>query len=135
MNKKQKQALELVHLGIHLGLHKVLSFDASIIFKVKKLALKHKRLCEMSCNGVGYLKGRNYYCGTIDAYARREYGANVQSAYVSDDETIFDVEISKTQEKIKSLLNKLYEVDFQHDPRGNTVKLYLADRWINLDLF
>ena len=69
---------------------------------LRRLAKKHHRLAEMSCNGYGYVKGQNYYCGTIDDYARREYGFNVKSAYVQDDVDIFDVESDKVADKIKA---------------------------------
>jgi hypothetical protein len=99
------------------------------IEKIKWLAKKHHRLCEMDCNGVGYINGTWYYCGKIDDYARKQYGQGVQSAYIyyanDPDTTIFDFEIKKTEEKIYKLafFDNNLRVEFQHDPRGATVKI------------
>ena len=104
---------------------------------IPRLAKKHHRLAEMDCNGVGYVKGSMYYNGVIDDYARREYGFGVKSAYFSPDVevTIFDVESEKVQDKIEDLVSQLgadWRVEFQGDPRGNTVKVYFLDRWVDI---
>ncbi len=118
------------------------SSDYDIIRKVKRLYHKHSRQCENACNGTGYLNGQTYSLGTIDDYARREYGHNVKSGYVKDDVSVFDVEIERIEDKILRLLGyttikpiqqareTMFRVEFQHDPRGYTVKLYYKEEMI-----
>lgn len=109
--------------------------DVELFNKVRRLAKKHQRLAEMSCNGVGYVNGAMHYNGTIDEYAKRTYGAGVQSAYINDDETVFDAESDKVQDKIKDICFKLgLDVEFQGDPRGNTVKVYYKRNYIPLEV-
>ncbi len=96
---------------------------------IRSLAKKHHRLAEMDCNGYGRVRGQMYYTGSIDDYARREYGANVKSGYVdnsdnSDGTTVFTVEADKVEDKIKAIAKSIkLVVTFQGDPRGATVKL------------
>lgn len=100
------------------------------IGKLRRLARQHQRQCENSCNGEGVVKGQRYYNGTIDDYARRTYGASVKSAYVHEgksDETIFDDEIERIQEKMCKIAEAVGLIcRFQHDPRGWTCKLIEA---------
>lgn len=117
------------------------------LLTIRRLAKKHHRLAEMDCNGEGVIRGVHYYNGTIDDYARREYGQGVKSAYVvrsgtlndpklAEETTVFDVESEKVQDKIIDLVKKLgkgWKVEFQGDPRGNTVKLYYGDRYIDVN--
>ena len=106
------------------------------LLTIRQLAKKHHRLAEMDCNGEGWIRGQRYYCGKIDDYAQREYGAGVKSAYVAQDTMIFDVESDKVEAKIKDLVSQLgkgWAVEFQGDPRGNTVKVSFNNRWIDLD--
>ena len=94
---------------------------------IARLAKKHHRLAEMECNGEGWIKGRHYFAGSPN---RGEY-----SAYVADDTTIFNVESDKVEAKIKDLVSKLgtgWTVEFQGDPRGNTVKVSFNDRYVEL---
>jgi hypothetical protein len=122
--------------------------DMAIIKTISRLAKKHLRQAVNSCNGVGYVKGQCYYNGSIDDYAKRTYGQNVKSAYLDKgfDNTIFDVEMLKIEEKINNIIiiaNKKYtvkpgfddrawKVEFQGNPRGNTVKLYYESDFIEL---
>ena len=119
--------------------------DMKLIQKVRRLARKHQKQCENSCNGVGYVNGQVYYCGMIDDYAKRTVGASVKSAYSSDDEaSIFDKEVLKIEDKINKLVYqfnwfkytlwkvKPFKVDFQGDPRGATVKLTYNGSYIEL---
>lgn len=104
---------------------------------LRRLAKKHHRLAEMSCNGEGYIKGTHYYNGTIDDYARRTYGMGVKSAYIIDpnidDTTIFDVESINIESKIEALAKKIgLKVEFQGDPRGNTVKLTYKNQYVEI---
>jgi hypothetical protein len=100
---------------------------AEAISKLRRLARKHHRVCEMECNGVGYLKGHTYYNGAIDDYARRTYGASVKSAYLTEDmeETVFDKEYDRIADKVKAICqaNGL-TCEFQGDPRGATVRIF-----------
>ena len=107
--------------------------DFEVLQKVKRLAKKHHRLAEMDCNGYGVVKGKMYYNGTIDSYAKKNYGYNVQSAFVEDEVTIFDVEADRIEDKIKDLIKgTAFNVEFQGDPRGNTVKLTFEGAFIEL---
>ncbi len=117
--------------------------DYDIMHKVKRLYHKHHRQCENACNGAGYIKGQWYYLGAITDYARRTYGHDVKSGYVSDDVSVFDIEIKRIEDKIlhvlalrvsnnlsTTLLKEGWRIEFQHDPRGHTVKLYYEDEQI-----
>lgn len=108
----------------------------STLLTIRRLAKKHHRLAEMDCNGEGVIRGVHYYNGTIDDYARRTYGHGVKSAYAKDDVSVFDVESEKVSDKIKALVKTLgagWHLEFQGDPRGNTVKLYYQDRYIDIN--
>src|SRR3990167_11263940 len=102
---------------------------------IRRLARKHHRLAEMSCNGAGCVNGQSYYGGKIDDWARREYGAGVKSAYGHDpkdpERSIFDVESDKIEHKIMLLTDKMgggVMVTHQGDPRGYTTKLSYQGR-------
>lgn len=125
--------------------HKDFSYDDfELVKKVKRLAKKHQRLAEYSCNGVGWIRGVCYYNGAIDDWAKKQYGQGVKSAYIVDDEAVFDVELSKVRGKIFALLGlrvgkgltvpavEKWRVEFQGDPRGNTVKLFYENDYIEL---
>ena len=113
------------------------------LLTIRRLAKKHHRLAEMDCNGEGYIRGQRFYAGMSygekpDAYEVREYGYGVKSAYLSKDaeETVFDLESEKVSDKINVLVGKLGEgwrVEFQGDPRGNTVKLFYSERYIDIN--
>lgn len=106
--------------------------DYAIIQRIARLSKKHQRQCENSCNGQGVVNGQIYYNGSIDDYAKRTYGYNVKSAYVNDDESIFDVEAGKIEDKINRLIKDTrFKVEYQGDPRGYTVKLYYEGDFIN----
>lgn len=149
-----RKSQDLIYLGMHIeenGLQQ--TFNITVLEKIKRLARKHHRLAEMSCNGVGTIKGVTYYNGAIDDYARRTYGQNVKQAliqFVDADMDIFEIEQGRVSDKINALVKELngggptaspngvlgaWKVEYQGDPRGNTVKLYCCERWINLDLF
>lgn len=118
--------------------------DMDIIKRVKRLAMKHHKQCENSCNGSGYVKEQCYYVGAIDNFSRSTCGQNVKSAYVKEDESIFDVEATRIEDKILNIVgaydkkaNNLekkgpFTVEFQGDPRGATVKLYYEGDFIDL---
>ncbi len=109
--------------------------DFDIIKKVSRLARKHQAQAVNECNGVGYVKGQCYYMGNIDDWAKREYGYNVKDAYLDKDfETnVFDKESERIQDKINSIIkNSKFKVEYQGDPRGNTVKLYYEGDYIEL---
>lgn len=101
--------------------------DWSTIYRIKKLATKYQQQATNSCNGYGIVKGKMYYTGPIDDYAKREYGHNVQNGYVTNDLTIFDNELNRIRESIYKLINTLTikcRVAIQNDPRGQCVKLF-----------
>lgn len=111
------------------------SNDYDIICKVKRLYHKHQRQCENDCNGIGYVKGELYYTGSIDDWARQKYGQHVKSGYVDDNTTVFYAEIERIEAKINNILLRhmppvKFKVEFQHDPRGNTVKLFYRNEVI-----
>ena len=140
-----KETLPLIYFGQR---NKDFDYkDFNIIKKLKRLYLKQHKQCENDCNGYGYVKGQMYYTGSIDSYAKREYGYNVKSGYVSENETVFYAEIDKLEGKINKMLCqfvldkyalwrvKPLKVEFQHDPRGLTVKLYYNGNLIDWSLF
>jgi hypothetical protein len=119
--------------------------DYDIIRKVSRLAKKHQQQCVNSCNGEGFVNGQRYYSGMIDDYAQRTYGQNVKSAYFDDsEESIFDIEAGKIEDKINKLVYqfnykkyalwrvKPLKIEYQGDPRGNTVKLFYENDYIEL---
>lgn len=119
--------------------------DYDVIKKISRLVKKHQRQCENACNGNGYVKGDFYYTGKIDDWAKREYGQNVKDAYINATEnTIFDYEIEKIENSIAKIMDNLNQskyalyrvkplkLEFQHDPRGNTVKLIYENDYIEL---
>ncbi len=128
--------------------------DFDLIKTISRLAKKHSRQCENSCNGVGYVNNKRYYTGSIDTYAKQKYGYDVISGYINNtDETIFDREIERIQDKINKLIEtkktissfvyndksesipvrQKFKVEYQHDPRGNTVKLYYNDSYVDIN--
>ena len=119
--------------------------DFDIVKRISRLARKHLRQAVNYCNGEGFVNGEHYYNGKIDEWARRTYGQNVKSAYIdNNEETIFYKEMEKIENKIIDLVGKRdkeinnlekkgpFTVDFQGDPRGNTVKLYYEGDFIEL---
>jgi hypothetical protein len=118
--------------------------DFEVIKKVQRLARKHLNQAVNDCNGVGWVNGQNYFNGQIDDWARRQYGQGVKSAYIDNtEETIFYREMEKIEEKIDSLILlhnrntnqkdlEPFKVEYQGDPRENTVKLYYEGEFIDL---
>lgn len=129
--------------------------DLDLVLKVNRLAKKHQKQCVNSCNGYGVVKGQVYYNGMSygqkpGEYEKREYGYNVKSAYIHpeghryQEENVFDDELEKLQLKINKLVYqfnhekyalykvKPFKIEFQHDPRGTTVKLTYNTRYIQL---
>lgn len=106
------------------------------LLTIRRLAKKHHRLAEMSCNGEGWIRGQRYYAGAIDDWARQEYGYGVKSACVGEDTLIFDAESDKVEAKITALVSQLgngWTVDFQGDPRGNTVKVSHNGQYVDVN--
>ena len=133
------ETLQAIYFGQK---HKDFNYeDMQLIKRVKRLARKHHRQAENSCNGYGVVKGERYYGGIIDDYARREYGYTVKSAYLDDEmmkegTTVFDKEMERIELKISILLANpkmlKFTVEYQGDPRGNTVKLYYEGDFVEL---
>lgn len=116
----------------------VVSPDAvcKILGQIKRLARKHHKMAIASCNGYGVVRGQVYYHGTIDDYAKRTYGQSVKTAYTvpGDEETIFDRESDRIREKLITLGNKLgLYLEFQGDPRGQTVKVFYKSVFVSLE--
>ena len=110
--------------------------DFDIIKRISRLARKHQAQAVNECNGVGYVKGQCYYMGGIDDYAKRTYGQNVKDAYLDKncETNVFDKESERISDKIDSVIknNTKFKVEYQGDPRGNTVKLYYEGDFIEL---
>lgn len=100
---------------------KFMAADFAIIKKVARLAHKHQRQCENDCNGEGWIRGQFYRCDS-------------KAGYVGEN-TVFYVERVKIENKIDSLVKwydtkKQWRVEYQHDPRGCTVKLFYEDEMV-----
>ena len=137
MSVRKNAVCSLIGKGAFGVDHEQFERVVDLYLTIRGLAKKHHRLAEMSCNGEGYINGRYYYAGTIDEDVRSRYGINVKSAYVKDDVTVFDQENEKVEAKIYDLVGQLgkgWNVQFQGDPRGNTVSLFCNDSWVNLNL-
>lgn len=81
--------------------------------KIQKLARKHRRMCEMDCNGEGWIKGNFYRCDSVNGFIDGD-----------NEKTVFLAEIESIEEKIETLIkNSAFTVEFQRDPRGSTVRL------------
>lgn len=119
--------------------------DYDLIRKIARLEKKHTRQCVNDCNGEGFVNGQHYFAGNIDDWAKREYGQGVKSAYIDNtEETIFYKEIEKIENRImwlcgyttikpiQQVRKTKFTIEFQHDPRGNTVKLYYEGDFIEL---
>lgn len=109
-----------------MGKHNMSTFyevDKTIL-SLNKLMKAHRRQCENSCNGQGYIPYKGFY----------------RNAYIGNDINVFDAEIKKLEAKIKETaknFNQLVtdgdgvlKVEFQHDPRGYTVKMFLDSKEI-----
>lgn len=113
--------------------------DYDLIRKVARLAHRHQQQAVNDCNGEGFVNGQHYYSGNIDDWARREYGQGVKSAYIDNsEETVFNKEMEKIEERINKIIEQhatftkglKFAVEYQGDPRGNTVKLYYEGDFI-----
>ena len=102
---------------LELGAHGFTAQDMAAMRKIGRLAKKHHRLAEMYCNGEGWLRGEHYTLGTPVA--------GETSGIVGDDDNVFSINMEKIEKKIETLLvGHHVRVEFQNDPRGETVKLY-----------
>jgi hypothetical protein len=104
--------------------------DFDLIKRIQRLSRKHQRQCENDCNGEGWVRGRFFRCD-----------GSTEGAYLPDTETtVFQAEIDRIEKHIwliiknASALNhpEKFKVEFQHDPRGSTVKLYYENEFIEL---
>lgn len=86
----------------------------TIIKKIKKLAKKHHSLCEMDCNGEGWIDGKFYDCRNESGYTNS-----------NKDKTVFYSRIQETERKIINALGRelSFDLKFQTDPRGWTVRI------------
>lgn len=105
--------------------------DFIILGKLKMWSKQHQKFCVYRCNGVGVIKGKTYFSGAIDDYARHQYGNNVENANINDDENIFDIEADKVLSKIEKLIkNTKFTIKTQGDPRGETVRIFYNGKYI-----
>lgn len=98
MNKKEKMNyLIRGYIGVEMEYKEI-----EAIQKVARLAKKHRLICEWACNGYKWNNENFIY-----------------------DQVEYEKDIAKIENKITLLIGKpLYAIEFQHDPRGWTVKLY-----------
>ncbi len=80
------------------------------IQKIARLARKHRLTCEWACNG-------------------RKWNADRGPEYTQE---MFEIDINKIKARIYKVAKSgmpetKYAIDFQNDPRGATVKLYLRN--------
>lgn len=135
MNKIARYEIER-----NMGLVKRLDVQFMSDFdSIRRLARKHHRLQEMECNGYGYTNGYTYYTGAIDEWAKKQYGSFVRSAYTNPkrpEDTVFTLQTEIIEAKIKALAVSLNAViEFQHDPRGATVRITIDGRDLTANLY
>lgn len=102
--------------------------------KVTNLAKAHQRQCENDCNGHGFIPRKGWF-----TTANPQGTPN--SAYLNNEpsieytETVFDQEIAKIEDKIIKLLKTTcLSAEFQHDPRGATVRIIFTESGIENNL-
>lgn len=139
-NTYYKLAYELNCIGINRLDNGKQEAIIQTFLTIRRLALKHHRLAEMSCNGEGVIRGQFYSTSAT----RVADGAFIKSAYVDcsqlahrhnkcEEFTIFEVQSSHVEAKIRALCAKIgFTVEFQGDPRGNTVKLAYKGRYVEI---
>ena len=89
------------------------------LLRIRRLAFKHNRVAEMSCNGEGYVGGRFWRLDNPKAYTIQG-GVEVN---------VFDIESDRIEAKICKVAEQFnISTDFQGDPRGYTVRLQIAGR-------
>jgi hypothetical protein len=92
---------------------------------IRRLAKKHHRLAEYSCNGEGVVGGRFWRLDNPSAFSLDKDGCEVD---------VFDIESERIEAKIKALCDKVgFRVEFQGDPRGNTVKLSYNGKFVSIN--
>lgn len=106
----------------------VLSYESAVLLNtISRLRKKHQRYCEYDCNGQGYVPR-----GIVKGFMGWMRCDDPRSMVGND--SVFNVVCGKVEDKIKAMVEKMSEleslkmsVDFQHDPRGNTVILKIND--------
>jgi hypothetical protein len=102
----------------------ILSWEqVQIIKKLRRLAKAYQRQAENDCNGEGFIPRKGFFT------------FNDKSAYADEERTVFDVESERLHdlivEEVKDLNTSIadrqgiFNIEFQGDPRGYTVKLSL----------
>lgn len=106
---------------------------------IRRLAKRHRRLAEMECNGEGVIRGQFYSTaiGSGIPLPATKSAYLLPKAKIEEGEygevTVFDVESDKIEAKINALCAKIgFTVEFQGDPRGNTVKLAYKGRYVEI---
>ncbi len=120
-NNKREIAIRIGQL-----LPNMTSRDISdLMTKLKSLAKAHHRQCENLCNLEGYV-GRKYY-----GFCHRD-GQRDVDYYLDDtkEKTVFDVELERIERALSKVTAsksmKIYDLEFQHDPIGATVKINIG---------
>ena len=93
-----------------------------LCMRLRRYAAKHSRTCEMECNGEGYIRGKFWRLDNKAAYSTDSGGTEYN---------VFDTEIERIEARIIELVKASglpVSVDFQHDPRGYTVRLNVESR-------
>lgn len=141
MKTKQLNVLSIMRLAKEINLPICDDYKfVEDMHKLKLLARKDHAICELDCNGEGWLRGTFYTCGDVEHEKSEHPTWPIKSAYEGGyEENIFARESGKIAEKIRTIVSKypFLKVEFQGDPRGNTVKVELADteQYIDLELF
>jgi len=101
------------------------------IRSLRRLIPKLHRQYENACNGLGYVPYRGlFYTGAINDEAKRRYGDDIQSGWISNGLTVFSVEATQLRLKINQVVGTMgfnVSVTFQDDPRGWEVRLFVGD--------
>lgn len=91
------------------------------IHKIRQLAQAHHRPCENACNGEGWIPRKGHF-------TTGQPNGITKSAYIDNtEETLFDLEISHLESNMElKAYQTPFVLEFQHDPRGATVKVFYA---------
>lgn len=111
--------------------------QVKVLLTISRLAKKHHHLAEYACNGEGWVRGQRYTLGKPENGSLSGYKWDRKSPFLDADTSIFDVESGKAEDAITALVRQLgseWSVEYQGDPRGNTVKVSYQGRWINLNV-
>jgi hypothetical protein len=120
MDNKQKRFF-FCYGVLHNSTGHILSWEEfQKLEKARKLSIQHDHQCVNDCNGEGYIPRKGFF-NVSDA-----------SCYVGD-ETVFNLEAGRIADKIRALfVDTLFKPQFQGDPRGWTVRLFLKEQDVSI---